>query len=420
VYADAVGGERGEHIVLAHLAAPTIEQQQRERVLRRTAEENMATTKLARLGWCGGFVERIDVDLRAEDALARLRVLLARPELIRLREIDLRPGWYARDRAIDVATITELVHGKPLRWLGIGTASEALDVAALPPVPGLAVAGTDVDLSQLAVTDLELAYRDALALPRNLERLVIANAPEPAIVAYEQLPLKQLGLVGGDDAFNDAFLEQLAASPLLPRLSSVGFTAHRYDSSNRWLVAHAAAFAHVTFFTAPRWEGGWTHAWHDLAHLYEALDRTADALREFDALVTIEADPTYWADIGMQLARLERRDEALAAHDRALAIDGKCHRAWSGRACLLEDAERFADALVAWDAGQAAGLADVHTWTHRAWTLMRLERNDEALVALDAALAIDPAHGWSQTEKKKLTSLASKARRGLRRLLRRA
>lgn len=50
---------------------------------------------------------------------------------------------------------------------------------------------------------------------------------------------------------------------------------------------------------------------------------------------------------------------------------------------------------------------------------MQLERHDEALAAVDAALAIDPAHAWALAEKKKLTSLVGKARRGLRRLLRR-
>jgi tetratricopeptide (TPR) repeat protein len=245
-----------------------------------------------------------------------------------------------------------------------------------------------------------------------MERVVLANAPSLVIERFEQMPtLRSLGFAGGNDGANDEFVDRLARSKLLPRLVEIGLTPHRYDSSNAKLVEHAAKFEHVKLFARPVHEVGWVHAWHDLAHLYEALGRTSDALAEFDALVTYADDATYWADVGVQLAKLARRDEAMAAHEHAIALQPKCGRAWSGKACLLEDAERFADAIVAWDGAQAAGLADVHTWTHRAWTLMRLDRNDEALVALDAALAIDPKHAWSIENKKQLRSVTRRMRK---------
>jgi tetratricopeptide (TPR) repeat protein len=373
-----------------------------------------------------------------EDAVARLTALLARPECMRLRALDLRPGWAGRPRGFDVAHVQNLVENLPLRWLGLGCASELLDVGAVPSLRGLALASSQLEVSDFGdARDIEVdlgafglanddgadagkAIAALAALP--LERLVIANAPAASVVErFERMPtLRVLGLVGGDDTFNDAFIERLVQSPLLPELTAIGFSVQRYEQSNRRIVENAAKLSHVKLFTAPRWEGGWIHAWHDLAHLYETLGRTEDALVEFDALVTIDDDATYLADIGFQLAKLERREEALAAHDHAIERDPKCSRAWSGRACLLEDEERFAEAIIAWDAAQAAGLADVHTWTHRAWTLMRLDRNEEALVALDAALSIDPQHAWSLENRKKLRSPVAKAKRGLSKLWRRA
>jgi len=441
VYADAIGNERGEHIVLAHLEHPTREQQQRERELRRAAEKALlAMTKapdsgrrnFARLTWRRGFVDRIDVDLRGPDAGARLVALLARPELIRLRAIDLRPNWSIRPAEIDIAWLAGALAKSPIRWLGVGSLDTPLDLDTVRALklPGLALAGTNLDptfIASLAVADLELAGTGFAAFTEetieatsslSLDRLVLFGDPDRSILPrFDKLP-RQFGLMGGDDAFNHAFVEWLAEGDRLARLESVGFTVQRNDGSNRWLVENKHRFEHVRFFTGPRWDGGWAYAWHDLGHLYEAMGRTAEALAEFESLVTFDDDATYWADVGMQLATLARRDEALAAHDLALEIDDKNRRAWSGRACVLEDQERFAEAIVAWDRGQAAGLTDVHTWTHRAYTLMRLDRNDEALDALDAALALDPTHEWSKTNRKKLArtpkTLVARARKWLK------
>lgn len=447
VYADALGNERGEHIILANLTAPTVEQQRRERELRRAAEQAMWQVSerddrngLARITWRRGFVDRIDVFDLYGGALTRLTALLERPELLRLRAIDLRCAWHSRDGSLGPAALGALLEKLPIRWLGVGAPDHVFDVEALsslrerlPRITGLAIAGSNIDVRAINnVTDLELtglggaAYSEATVralalLP--LERLAIIGQPDVSILERfasifdGEWSLRHFGLVGGDDAFNDAFVERLAKSKVLPKLASVGFTVNRFDASNRRLIENKTAFAHVGFFTGSR-SGAWTSDWHDLAHLYEALGRAEDALVEFDALVTVADDATYWADIGMQLATLKRHDEALAAHDRAIAIDAKCARAWSGRACVLEDLERFAEAIAAWDARQAAGLADVHTWTHRAWTLMRLDRNDDALVALDKALELDPKHEWSLENRKKLSSVFAKAKRSLGKLLR--
>lgn len=435
VYADVLGDDRGEHIVLAHLDAPTREQQARERALRRATEERLIALvkapdggrrNLARLSWKRGFIDRIDVDLRGDDAPDRLATLLAQPELVRLRAIDLRQGWHARPDCCDFGWLAAVLAPTRVRWLGIGALGQSLDLEPIRALKlsGLALTGSNLDaaaLRSLDASDLELTVSDfSEALVDAIgarDRIVLHGEVDRSILErFDKLPAR-FGIMGGNDAFNDAFAEWLVTSGRIATMTSVGFTVQRNTGSNRWLVEHKDAFAHVTFFTMPQWDGGWPHAWHDLAHLYEALGRTQEALAEFEALVTFDDDAAYWADIGFQLTALERRAEALAAHDRALELDEKNHRALSGRACILEDQERFADAIVAWDRGIAAGLDDIHTLTHRAWTLMRLDRNGEALAALDAVLAKDPEHEWSLKEKKRLArsprGLVSRARKWL-------
>ena len=81
VYADAIGGERGEHIVLANVAAPTKEQAVRERVLRRAA---LSTTKLARVSTEARSEARVvarepqEAALADHESQARLEQALAR------------------------------------------------------------------------------------------------------------------------------------------------------------------------------------------------------------------------------------------------------------------------------------------------------------------------------------------------------
>ncbi|MGH9412873.1 MAG: tetratricopeptide repeat protein [Terriglobales bacterium] len=104
--------------------------------------------------------------------------------------------------------------------------------------------------------------------------------------------------------------------------------------------------------------------------------------------------PAAWVAEARRLHAAERNTSALAALDRALALDAAYGPAWLGKALVLEDLERFEPALAAYDAllehaGDNQGLRTA-AWSNRAGLLLRAEHFPEALDSLDHALALDP------------------------------
>lgn len=103
-----------------------------------------------------------------------------------------------------------------------------------------------------------------------------------------------------------------------------------------------------------------------------------------------------WAARARQLCAAERNTSALAAFDRALALDSGFGPAWLGKALLLEDLDRVEAALAAYDGllAHAAGNPALESaaWSNRAGLLLRAGLLPEALDSLDHALALDPGN----------------------------
>lgn len=74
------------------------------------------------------------------------------------------------------------------------------------------------------------------------------------------------------------------------------------------------------------------------------LRRHAEALAEFDALLTDAPRAETWWRHGLTLQALDRDDEALASHEAALALDGTLPDAWTQRGLLLKDRGRLEEA----------------------------------------------------------------------------
>ncbi|MGH9475921.1 MAG: tetratricopeptide repeat protein [Terriglobales bacterium] len=104
--------------------------------------------------------------------------------------------------------------------------------------------------------------------------------------------------------------------------------------------------------------------------------------------------PAGWVAHARLLQTGERNTSALAAFDRALALDPAFGPAWLGKALLLEDLERFEAALAAYDAllEHAANIPALQSaaWSNRAGLLLRAQQYPQALESLDRALALDP------------------------------
>src|SRR6266511_2622475 len=77
-------------------------------------------------------------------------------------------------------------------------------------------------------------------------------------------------------------------------------------------------------------------------------DRSELHVRLFAAAATLDPhDASIPYDMGNHLAKLGRRDEAIAAYGQALQIDGGLAWAWYNRGRLLYDSGRFDEGLEA-------------------------------------------------------------------------
>ena len=88
------------------------------------------------------------------------------------------------------------------------------------------------------------------------------------------------------------------------------------------------------------------HALKALGALAAETDRSELHVRLFAAAATLDPhDASIPYDMGNHLAKLGRRDEAIAAYGQALQIDGGLAWAWYNRGRLLYDSGRFDEGL---------------------------------------------------------------------------
>lgn len=103
-----------------------------------------------------------------------------------------------------------------------------------------------------------------------------------------------------------------------------------------------------------------------------------------------------WARKASALVNTERSEEALAASERALALDPEAASAWASKGGALGQLGRDAEALDAYDRAVALGIERAAPWypvtigLTRCRFLARLGRYAEALQACDQVLAIQP------------------------------
>lgn len=102
--------------------------------------------------------------------------------------------------------------------------------------------------------------------------------------------------------------------------------------------------------------------------------------------------PTAWVEEGRRLERQERNTSALAAYDRALALDPAFEPAWMRKALLLEELDRVEEALAAYAALLERHPSHLAACSNRAGLFLQEGRLDEALASLELALAADPGN----------------------------
>lgn len=135
----------------------------------------------------------------------------------------------------------------------------------------------------------------------------------------------------------------------------------------------------------------------DCAIALEKLQRHAEALDLCRrALAGVPTHARGWQTQANLLHAMKRLDEALACHDRALALMPDAI-GWSGKALTLDALGRLPEALACHDRAAALCPDDPSILTHRGITLGKMKRLEEAVSCHARATELAPGHAtaWS-------------------------
>ena len=91
------------------------------------------------------------------------------------------------------------------------------------------------------------------------------------------------------------------------------------------------------------------------------------------------------------LERLERREEALASYDRAIALDPKDSLTHYNRGSVLKDLKRFEEALASYDSAIGLNGDFAEAYVNRGNVLQELRRHEAAIESFGRAIALNPA-----------------------------
>jgi len=138
------------------------------------------------------------------------------------------------------------------------------------------------------------------------------------------------------------------------------------------------------------------HELMDKGYSLTELGKYAEAIAAYDRAIALQPAGSWaWARKGRTLRLLGRYPAALDAYDEALHLNPAYAWAWKGKGIVLERLGRTEEALACHRAASEIAPDDVWNWMNQAEVLRALGRNGEALTALHRALDIDPQHAPS-------------------------
>jgi tetratricopeptide (TPR) repeat protein len=97
-----------------------------------------------------------------------------------------------------------------------------------------------------------------------------------------------------------------------------------------------------------------------------------------------------WFELGLKQANLDNMEEAIAAWDKAIAINPNLASAWHNRGSALGHLSKFTEAIESFDKAIEIDPQDAQTWNDRAHALLKLKRWSEAIESWDKAIDIYP------------------------------
>ncbi|MEY4964737.1 MAG: hypothetical protein RL274_320 [Pseudomonadota bacterium] len=141
---------------------------------------------------------------------------------------------------------------------------------------------------------------------------------------------------------------------------------------------------------------GHAEAWYNQGVVLSGLARQEEAVAAFDRALAIQPAALAWTNRGAALTALGRAAEAPDSFDSALALDMTFPAALYNRGIALLELRRFADALATFDQLLTKLLDDPLAWNNRGVALQGLERFAPALESYDRSVALraDYAPAW--------------------------
>ncbi|MFI5346179.1 MAG: tetratricopeptide repeat protein [Elusimicrobiota bacterium] len=301
----------------------------------------------------------------------------------------------------------------------IDAAREDLDAAiALDPGQGLffalraktrAAAGDAAGAS----ADLELARSRPGPVPEPSGPVLWGELPWRAILAAEDdrragrplRALKRLAPVIARHGERASWLfilrYRLKREAGLPGALRDADRAFRLDPSSCWIAGQGDAPAGASAQARrlrDEWRGFYSEPASAPLHAYRGQDllrrgETALGLHALERAAGLEPAGWILAWLGEALRAMGRKDEALAALDRALTLDPRYDNAWAWRATLKLAAGDASGALA--DLDRALKLRPTaRAWHDRARALRALGRVPESIDSLERAARLNAELGW--------------------------
>jgi len=131
---------------------------------------------------------------------------------------------------------------------------------------------------------------------------------------------------------------------------------------------------------------------YNQALMAQRAGNMAEAERLYRHILKQAAPPEVLVNLGNLLAAQNRRDEALANYDRALAARPDFFEALFNRANLLLELKRPEEALQGYDRVLALRPDFPGGWNNRGTALRNLQRLEQALASFSRAVALVPSH----------------------------
>jgi len=113
----------------------------------------------------------------------------------------------------------------------------------------------------------------------------------------------------------------------------------------------------------------------------------------------------FWLEYSQKLAAEIRYGTALAAVEKALALDKTNVEAWYVKGTCLAMEARYSEALADFEHALSLDIRYVPAWDGKAWVLGILGQKDEALLAVNKALELDPEYYQAQKRKERIEAM---------------